>query len=128
MTYTMDPELALTTVDEVVSRYVAVWSERDPVLRRSAIAGVWAQDGVELAESAHFRGHAELEARIAEAYKEFVEGGKYAVASANDATGHHGAITFTIQLVSGDGDVAWAARVFSSSGRTTSLSTTTSSP
>ena len=48
--------------------------------------------------------------------REFVESGKYTVASADDATGHHDVVTFTIQLVSasGDnaGDLAWAARVF----------------
>ena len=45
-----------------------------------------------------------------------MESGKYTVASADDATGHHDVVTFTIQLVaaSGDdaGDLAWAARVF----------------
>jgi hypothetical protein len=67
-------------------------------------------------EGAQFRGHEQLDARIAEAYREFVESGKYTVASADDETGHHDVVTFTIQLVSasGDnaGDLAWAARVF----------------
>jgi hypothetical protein len=111
MEYTMNPELAPATVDQVVGRYVAVWNEPDPRLRRGAIAALWAEDGVELVESAQFRGHEELEARVAEAHEEFVVNRKFAVTSANDATGHHGAITVTIQLVGG-GDVAWAARVF----------------
>ena len=108
----MNPELAPATIDRVAGRYVAVWSEPDPGLRRDAIAALWAEDGAELVESAQFRGHEELEARVAEAYEEFVANRKFAVTSANDATGHHGAITFTIQLVTGDGDLAWAARVF----------------
>jgi hypothetical protein len=109
MTCTMDPEL-------VVGRYVAVWSEPDLDVRRRAIAGLWAQDGVEFVEGAQFRGHKELDARIAKAYKEFVESGKYAVAAAGDVTGHHDIVIFTIQLISNGGDtageVAWAARVF----------------
>jgi len=103
-------------VESVVGRYVAVWSEADPGSRRTAIAGLWAPDGAEFVEGAQFRGHDQLDARIAEAYREFVESGKYTVASADDATGHHDVVTFTIQLVSasGDhaGDLAWAARVF----------------
>ena len=111
-------ELAAHPIDpeSVVGRYVAVWSEADPESRRTAIAGLWAPDGAEFVEGAQFRGHDQLDARIAEAYREFVESGKYTVASADDATGHHDVVTFTIQLVSasGDnaGDLAWAARVF----------------
>jgi len=109
-------ELAAHPIDleSVVGRYVAVWSETDPESRRTAIAGLWAPDGTEFVEGAQFRGHDQLDTRIAQAYREFVE--KYTVASADDATGHHDVVTFTIQLVSasGDnaGDLAWAARVF----------------
>jgi len=103
-------------LDSVVGRYLAVWSEADPESRRTAIAGLWAPDGAEFVEGAQFRGHDQLDARIAAAYREFVGSGKYIVASADDATGHHDVVTFTIQLVSasGDhaGDLAWAARVF----------------
>ncbi|MFC5830699.1 hypothetical protein [Nonomuraea insulae] len=99
-------------IDHLVDRYVAVWNEPDPMLRHSAITGLWAQDGVELVESTRFRGHAELEARVTEAYREFVEDRKFAVTSANDVFGHHDVITFTIQLTAKDGEVAWAARVF----------------
>ena len=93
-------------LDSVVGRYVAVWSEADPESRRTAIAGLWAPDGAEFVEGAQFRGHDQLDARIAEAYREFVESGKYTVASADDATGHHDVVTFTIQLVSASGDNA----------------------
>jgi hypothetical protein len=99
-------------IDQVVNRYVAVWSEPDPEVRRRAIEGLWADDGVELVESARFRGHEELDARIAAAYKQFVESGRFNVTSADDAFGHHDAVTFTIRLTTMDGEVAWAARVF----------------
>jgi hypothetical protein len=45
------------------------------------------------------------------AYKEFVQSGDFTIASADDAVGHHDAVTFTIQLIARDGGVAWAARV-----------------
>ena len=105
MTHTMNAEL-------IVDRYLAVWSEPDAEIRRSAIAGLWAQDGVEFVEGVQFRGREELEVRIAEAYDAFVGSGKYAVTSAGDASAHDDIATFTIQLSTGDGEVAWAARVF----------------
>jgi hypothetical protein len=109
MTTTMD-------LDLIVGRYLAVWSEPDPGLRRSAVAGLWAPDGTEFVEGVQFRGHQELDARIAQAYQAFVGSGQYAVRSAGDATAHRDIATFTIQLAISDGDrageVAWAARVF----------------
>jgi hypothetical protein len=111
MMYAHPPELAPDKMDEIVRRYVAVWSEPDPGRRRDAIAGLWAEDGAEFVESAQFRGRDELDARVSGAYKEFVESGEFTVASADDAVGHHDAVTFTIQLVSRNGGVGWAARV-----------------
>ena len=105
MTHTMNAE-------PIVDRYLAVWSEPDAEIRRSAIAGLWAQDGVEFVEGAQFRGREELAVRIAEAYEAFVGSGRYTVTSAGDASRHDDIATFTIQLATGGGEVAWAARVF----------------
>ena len=55
--------------------------------------------GVEYVEGAQFRGHEELDARIAHAYTEFVGSGKYAVAHADDVAGHDDIIMFTLQLI-----------------------------
>jgi hypothetical protein len=99
-------------IDDVADRYLAVWSEADPELRRRAVADLWAEDGVEFVESTQFRGHEELDARITEAYDAFVGSGRFIVGSANDVFGHHDAVTFTVQLATEDGEVAWAARVF----------------
>jgi hypothetical protein len=96
----------------IVARYLDVWSEPDPASRRAAIAGLWAPDGAEFVEGTQFRGHAELDARIAGAYQEFVASGQYAVVGADDVTYHDGIVVFTIQLTAADGEVAWAARVF----------------
>ena len=105
MTHTMNAE-------PIIDRYLAVWSEPDAEIRRSAIAGLWAQDGVEFVEGVQFRGREELEVRIAEAYEAFVGSGRYKVTSAGDASGHDDIATFTIQLTTVAGEVAWAARVF----------------
>ena len=105
MTHTMNAE-------PIIDRYLAVWSEPDAEIRRSAIAGLWAQDGVEFVEGVQFRGREELEVRIAEAYEAFVGSGRYKVTSAGDVSGHDDIATFTIQLTTVAGEVAWAARVF----------------
>ena len=96
----------------IVARYAAVWSEPDPGSRRAAIAGLWAADGAEFVEGARFRGHEELDARIAGAYQEFVASGRYAVTTAGNVARHGDIVIFTIQLTDLGGEVAWAARVF----------------
>lgn len=106
----------MSDVEALVRKYVAVWEETDPERRRAAIADLWAEDGVEFVEGARFRGFAELEERVAGAYKAFVETGDYNVTSADDVSVHQDIVTFTIQLVARRGDdagqVGWAARVF----------------
>jgi hypothetical protein len=101
-----------STASTIVARYLAVWSEPDPASRGAAIAGVWAPDGAEFVEGVRFRGHAELDTRIAGAYQEFVASGLYAVVGADDVACHDDVVIFTIQLTAADGEVAWAARVF----------------
>ncbi len=68
-----------TGTQQLVRRYVAVWSEPDAELRRSSIADLWTQDGVEFVEGTQFRGQDGLDARVTEAYKQFVESGDYTV-------------------------------------------------
>jgi hypothetical protein len=97
---------------ETVDRYLAVWSEPDPAARRAAIAALWAPDGTEFVEGTQFRGHQELEARIEQAYQEFVGSGRFAVGRADDVARHDDIVTFTIQLNAPGGEAAWSARVF----------------
>jgi ketosteroid isomerase-like protein len=111
-TDTADITITDITIDDVADRYLAVWSEPDPERRRRAVADLWAEDGVEFVETGQFRGHEELDTRITAAYDAFVGNGRFTVTSADDVFGHHNAVTFTVQLATGDGQVAWAARVF----------------
>jgi hypothetical protein len=65
-----------------------------------------------------FRGHEELDRRIAHAYDEFVGSGKFNATLADDASRHDDLVTFTVQLSTHEGEVAWAARVFVLLGET----------
>jgi hypothetical protein len=111
MTRTMT-ETTESMTSAIAGRYLAVWNEPDPGSRRAAIAGLWAPDGAEFVEGTQFRGLEELDARIAGAYEEFVASGRYAVTAADDAARHDDVVTFTIQLTTPGGEIAWAARVF----------------
>lgn len=109
---TITETTSLLDLDTVVDRYLAVWQAADSDARRAAVAELWAPDAVEFVEGAQFRGHAELTARVAEAYREFVESGRYTVATAGDTTRHDNVVVFTIQLITDTGVAAWEARVF----------------
>jgi hypothetical protein len=111
-------ETTEAAVRAITERYLAVWSEPDAPSRRAAIGSLWEPDGVEYVEGIQFRGHEELDGRIARAYDAFVGSGKYNVTMADDVSSHNDVITCTVQLSTGDGDVAWAARVFLLLGET----------
>ena len=105
-------EMTEAAARTITDRYLAVWSEADAQSRRAAIGSLWDPDGVEYVEGIRFRGHEELDGRIAHAYEQFVASGKYNVTMADDVRGHDDIITFTVQLSTEQGEVAWAARVF----------------
>ncbi|MET8878841.1 hypothetical protein [Nocardia sp. NPDC004604] len=97
----------------VADRYTSIWNQPDALLRRQAVADLWVEDGVEYVEGARFEGLDELDTRIAHAYNEFVDSGRYRVTHAGDTGRHHDIVSFTIQLITIDTDeIAWAARVF----------------
>lgn len=113
MTNTTPPTGRTDEATIIAERYTAVWNESDALLRRRSIAELWAVDGVEYVEGARFVGLDELDARIADAYREFIGNGRYRAAHDGDAGCHDDIVTFTITLITPEtDDVAWAARVF----------------
>ncbi|MEZ0095450.1 nuclear transport factor 2 family protein [Streptacidiphilus sp. EB129] len=109
-------QITSTDVDQVVQRYIAVWSEPDVAARERAVAELWAPDGIEFVEGTQFRGHAGLADRVTQAYGLFVAFGEYHVTDDSHVTVHDDVVMFTIQLTHAKGpqvdEVAWAARVF----------------
>ncbi|MFF4415648.1 nuclear transport factor 2 family protein [Streptosporangium sp. NPDC001559] len=100
-------------LNQFVDRYIAVWNEPDQEVRRGAVATLWAEDGVEIIESARYRGHEAIEDRITRAHNELVRDGGFVFRSANDTTGHHDAVRFTTHMIpAGGGDIAWTGFVF----------------
>lgn len=106
-------------IRQLAERYVAVWNESDPAARRRAVAGLWEADGVETTESARYRGHDALEARVAEVHNELVRDGGFVFRAGDDAAGHHGTVAFTAHMVPAvGGRAAWSGRVFAVLGAT----------
>jgi len=105
-------ETTQAAVRTIADRYLAVWNEPDPESRRAAISSLWETDGVEYLEGIQIRGQDALEGRISRAYQEFVGSGKFNASMADDMTRHDDIISFTVQLSTPAGTVAWAARVF----------------
>ena len=99
-------------IEDITRRYLAVWSEPDPVARRAAVASLWAPGGVEFVDGMQFRGLDELDARVAHAYDAFIAGGQYALTGGQDLSVHGDMASFTIHLTETSGEAAWTARVF----------------
>jgi hypothetical protein len=106
------PQTVQNDTREMVSRYTAVWNDADADSRLGAVRSLWSPTGTEFVEAIAFRGHDELSARIGRAYEQFVATGDYTATAADDVEEHDDIVTFTVQLTTQEGEVAWAARVF----------------
>jgi hypothetical protein len=93
----------MTSIEDLVSRYVGVWNEPDPAQRRQCIARLWAEDGAHFTPSLEARGYEAIEARVTSAHDRFVRGGLRLLRRA----GHHDAVTFSWEMrPAGGGPVA----------------------
>ena len=88
-------ELTLDFVD----RYIALWTEPDPEVRRSTIEDLWAPDGANYTQSMQAVGYEALDVRVTSAYDEYVGPGKYTFRSHLPAVGHHGVVKVTWEMV-----------------------------
>ncbi|MGW0858283.1 hypothetical protein [Streptomyces sp. NPDC002690] len=77
-----------------LERYIALWNEPDPAVRRAAVAALWRPDGLHLTATRRFRGTEELVARVTEAYDQFVGGRALRFRSGGELMRNHGALAF----------------------------------
>jgi hypothetical protein len=105
----------MTDQNELADRYVAMWTEADPERRRTAIAESWTEDAVHILEppkeareaaaaldiNATFeaRGHRELEARMANAYDQFLAPGEFTFRRRDNVKRVGDAIKFNWEMV-----------------------------
>jgi hypothetical protein len=101
---------------ELVDRYVALWMEANPSIRREIIRELWAPDGAHVLEppgeirdaakrlafrapALEARGHEALEARVTRAYEEFIAPGQFAFRSRGNASRLHDVVKFNWEMV-----------------------------
>lgn len=90
-----------------VDRYVDIWNEPDPQLRRKAIEDLWAPGGANYTDSIAAVGYDALEARVTRAYDAYVGTGEYHFRLAKASAGHHNAVKIDWEMVRvADGVVA----------------------
>jgi hypothetical protein len=89
----------MNDLNEYARRYIALWNQPDPTLRRTAIAELFAPDAAHYTPSQEVHGLAELEVRITTAYEKWVEPGVYAFRAVPNANGHHNAVRFNWEMV-----------------------------
>jgi hypothetical protein len=126
--HTMTLGEAMTDIDsrELAGRYVAVWNEPDPELRRKAIHELWTEDGAHILQppqeirkaatglgftstTLEAHGHDELEVRVTRAYQEFVAPGEFAFKPRDNADRLHNVVKFNWEMIlSTGGEVAGA--------------------
>ena len=115
-------DTASSRAGELADRYVALWNEADPSRRRRMIAGLWTEDGThilqppeEIREVAarpgigmtavlEARGYAEIEARAATAYEEWVGSQELSFRRRADAERLHDVVKFYWEAVANDGE------------------------
>jgi hypothetical protein len=96
-----------------VDQYLHVWHEPDVETRHDLVMALWAHDGVEFTESDEYHGHAELEARVTEAYTEFVQNGGFVFRLAGEPAIHHGAVSLTVGMSpASGGETVWVGSIF----------------
>jgi hypothetical protein len=118
------PETRTAAAEELADRYVALWNEPDPDRRRGLVEGLWTEDGAHilqppqemreiaerpglgLAATLEARGHAELEARAATAYEQWVGSGTMTFRRHDDVERLGDVVKFHWEGVSPDGEVA----------------------
>jgi hypothetical protein len=127
---TTPPETRIREAEHLADRYVALWNEPDPERRRRVIAELWTEDGsqilqppqeiremaaspgIGMAATLEARGHAELEARAATSYEQWVGSDGLSFRRRDDVDRLHDVVKFHWEAISQDGQVTAVGLVF----------------
>ena len=91
----------MTDHQTLIDRYIATWNETDPLARRSAIDGLWAEDGSYTDPIAVAEGRAAIDATIAAVQAQFPG---LVLRLGGPVDGHHNLARFTWHLGPADGE------------------------
>jgi hypothetical protein len=82
-----------------IKRYVSMWHEPDPALRRQIVLELWAEDGEDYTSKMAARGIEEIVARVTRAHEEWVASKGYVFQPAGNTDSHHNLVKFFWQMV-----------------------------
>jgi hypothetical protein len=107
----------MTEFNDFAARYVAVWNEQDPDLRRKAIARLWGVDARYYNRRTEYTGQKAIERAVTESHDRWVRQG-HNFRSCNNAEGHHNGVRFSWDMVpAGGGDAELTGSEFVIFGR-----------
>lgn len=112
--------MTVNDAHELAVRYIALWVEPDPELRRKAIQELWTEDGAHILEppedireraaglgfdttTLEAHGYDALEVRVTRSHAEFVAPGQYTFQARDNAARLHEVVKFTWEMVPVDG-------------------------
>jgi hypothetical protein len=93
-------------IDELTTRYIAVWNEPDPDARRAAVAGIWSEDALVYTEPSEYSGLAAIQQRVAAAYEKWVKQEGYLFRATTTTDAHHDGIRLRWEMVPAAGGAA----------------------
>jgi hypothetical protein len=85
----------MTTVTELVDRYIAMWNETDAERRRRLIAQVWTEGATYLDPALQAEGHAGIDAMVKSVHERF-PGHRFR--RTGDVDAHHDCVRFAWEL------------------------------
>jgi hypothetical protein len=112
-----DDAVAVGSPKSLVKRYIALWNEADPEVRRTIIRQLWAPAGEHILEppqelrqpaqalgfeapTLEVRGYAAIQRRAGRAYQEFVAPGEYVFRPRDNAARLRNIVKFSWEMVS----------------------------
>jgi hypothetical protein len=108
--------VTVNEAQDLAVRYIALWTEPDPELRRKAIQKLWSEDGAHILRpptdireraaglgfdttTLEAHGYDALEVRVMRSYAEFVAPGQYTFQPRDDAARLHNVVKFSWEMV-----------------------------
>lgn len=88
----------MTDVDELITRYVAIWNEPDEARRGERIPGIWSEKTSLYNRLREYRGHVGIEQATKRSYDLFGSRG-FSFRPRGEAIAHHGAVRFTWEML-----------------------------
>jgi hypothetical protein len=98
----------MATIDEILGRYAATWTEDDPARRRELVAELYALDAYYATLGNEYQGTAGVEIAVARNWDKFIGHG-YTFEVADGAVAHHGSARVPWRMLAPDGETVAAA-------------------